>query len=389
MFSLLLAIIYLSFISLGLPDSLLGSAWPVLYQDLGVPVSYAGIITMIISIGTILLSLNTDRILKKIGAGTLTFVSILTTAIALFGFSISDSFIMLCFWSIPYGVGAGAVDVALNNYVALNYSSKHMNWLHSFWGVGATISPFIMGFALTSGNGWSYGYEIVSLMQFALAFCIFLSLPMWKKGKKETGEVDRKDLKPIGLKQALKIDGVANLLVGFLCYCALEATAGLWATTFLVEARGVDALSASKFASFFYFGITFGRFLCGFISDKIGNRVLIKGGMVTIFLGILLVLLPFSNIVSLYGLVIIGFGCAPIYPSMIHSTPKSFGEDNSQAIIGILMASAYLGATFVPPLFGFIAKYISVGLYPVYLLIFAIVMYFMNEKVTRINLKKS
>lgn len=382
MYSLLLVIIYMAFISLGLPDSLLGSAWPVLYKELNVPLSYAGIITMIIAGGTILSSLLSDRITKKHGAGVITAASVMATAIALFGFSISKSFIFLCLWAIPYGLGAGAVDAALNNYVALHYASRHMSWLHCFWGVGAVISPYIMSYSLTGGYGWNAGYRTVSVIQGLLTVAMFISLPLWKRNKTIAGG-DETQRAPLRLVEILKIKGVKYVLAAFFAYCALESTAGLWASSYLVKFRGVDTETAAMFASLFYIGITAGRFLCGFIADKVGDRKLIRYGICIIIFGITMIILPVgSNAFAFTGLVVVGLGGAPIYPSIIHSTPVNFGKDKSQAVIGVQMASAYCGSTFIPPVFGLIAG-VNIGLYPLYLMIFAILMLFMSEGLTR------
>jgi fucose permease len=379
MVSLLLAIIYLAFISLGLPDSLLGSAWPVIYRQFDVPLSYAGIVAMIIAGGTIISSLLSDRLTRKFGAGLVTASSVFLTALALFGFSISNSFILLCVWAVPYGLGAGAVDAALNNYVALHYAARHMSWLHSCWGIGASISPNIMSFCLTNGLGWNNGYRFVAVIQIVLSVFLFLSLPLWKRNGKAAAGIEKKTAN-LGLLQTIKISGVKFILPAFLAYGALESTTGLWASSYLVNARGINADTAAKFASLFYFGITFGRFLCGFVSRIIGDKHLIRIGIVIILVGIVLLGLP-SGIdgFMLTGLVIIGFGCAPIYPSIIHATPATFGEENSQAIIGIQMASAYIGSTFMPPLFGAVARYININVYPLYLLFFLILMLVMSE----------
>lgn len=385
MFAMLLAIIYVSFISLGLPDSLLGSAWPVMQPELGVPVSYAGLITMVISFGTIVSSLMSDRLNRRLGTGLVTAISVLMTAIALFGFSVSDSFFMLCIWSIPYGLGAGAVDAALNNFVALHYTSRHMNWLHCFWGVGAAISPYIMGACLSNGSGWHSGYLTVSIIQIILSACIFISIPLWKRKSRENSESNEVAAKAVSLKQALKIKGVPAVLITFFAYCAIEQTTGLWASSYLVQNREIGVETASSFASLFFLGITFGRFLCGFISDKIGDKTLVRIGILTSISGTILVALPLeSDLFALGGLIIIGFGCAPIYPSIIHSTPSNFGKENSQAIIGIQMASAYVGTTFMPPLFGVIASLIDIAIYPFYLLLFATILLIMSERVNRI-----
>lgn len=389
MYSLLLAIIYIAFISLGLPDSLLGSAWPVMHNQLDVSLSYAGVVSMIISAGTIISSLMSDWLTRKFKTGFVTVISVMMTAIALFGFSVSNSFIAICLWAVPYGFGAGAIDAALNNYVAINYKSRHMSWLHCFWGVGASISPYIMSYSLTGGYGWNYGYRVVSIIQIVLTVILFFSLPMWTKANKgnDKNTIDsnsEKTSEPLGLKNALKIKGVKMVLITFFGYCALESTAGLWASSYLVEYRGIDLEIAARFASLFYLGITFGRLLSGFISEKFGDKQLIRYGLLTILFGVVLLAIPgISNTIALVGLVIIGFGCAPVYPSIIHATPVNFGEENSQAIIGIQMASAYTGTTLMPPLFGFIANNINIGLYPLYLLIFSVLMIIMSEKINK------
>lgn len=383
MYSLLLAIIYIAFISLGLPDSLLGSAWPVMHEGLGVPVSYAGAVTMIIAGGTIISSLSSDRLTRKFGTGLVTAVSVLMTALALFGFSVSGEFWMLCLWAIPYGLGAGAVDAALNNYVALHYASRHMSWLHCFWGVGASISPYIMSFALAGGHGWSSGYRYVSIIQIVLSVCLFASLPLWKQSHTQKTE-EKVEARALSFGQMLKIPGVVSVLILFFGYCALEQTTGLWASSYLVDYRDVSAETAAQFASLFFLGVTFGRFLCGFVADRLGDRTLIRVGILTAAVGVVLVLLPVqADLSALAGLIIIGFGCAPIYPSIIHATPFNFGKENSQAIIGIQMASAYVGATFMPPLFGVVASYVGIWLYPLYLMVFAVLMLILSESLNR------
>ncbi len=396
MYSLLLAIIYIAFISLGLPDSLVGSAWPVMHEDLGVPVSYAGIVTMIIAAGTIVSSLQSDRLTKKFGTGLVTATSVGMTAVALVGFSYSHSFIALCLWAIPYGLGAGAVDAALNNYVALHYAARHMSWLHCFWGVGASISPFIMGYSINGGFGWSNGYWVVGLLQIVLAAALFASLPLWKKnlgaraGAAERAGADEADSSepqhtaPLPLARAVRIPGVPHIMLAFLAYCAVESTIILWASTYLVSGRGVDTATAARFASLFLLGITLGRFLSGFIADRFGDKQMIRMGSAIACFGIVLVALPMeADVVALAGLVFAGFGCAPIYPAIIHSTPANFGRENSQAIIGIQMASAYMGSTLMPPLFGFLAARTDITLFPFYVAIFAVLMVAMTELLNR------
>lgn len=383
MYSLLLIIIYIAFISLGLPDSLLGAAWPVMHGTFGVPLSFAGIISMIIAGGTIVSSLLSDRLTRRLGVGLVTTISVGMTALALFGFSTASSFVVICLWAVPYGLGAGAVDAALNNYVALHYQSRHMSWLHCFWGVGASVSPYIMGFTLTRGLGWSRGYSVVALIQIVLTAGLILSLPLWAKQASANGH-DKSPSHELTIWQALGIRGVKYMLLTFFAYCALETTAGLWASSYLVENRGIDADVAARFASLFYLGITAGRFVSGFVADRLGDRRMIRYGIVTIIIGILLIFVPAVDGVALVGLVVIGLGCAPVYPAIIHSTPQNFGAEHSQSIIGIQMASAYVGSTFMPPLFGLIANYISVAVFPVFLLVFALLMVLTSERLRRL-----
>ena len=337
---------------------------------------------MIIAFGTVVSSLLSDKLTYRLGTGLVTAISVLTTAIALFGFSISSSFWMVCLFAIPYGLGADAVDAALNNYVALHYSSRHMSWLHCFWGIGATVGPYIMGYALTTKFGWQGGYGIVSLIQLILTACLFASIPLWKKkGSNNNDYTDEQNYEaPISLKDALKIKGVKQILFAFFCFCAFESSAGLWASSYLVEFRGVNIQTAANFASLFYMGITFGRFLSGFIADKLGDKKLIRIGIGVMLVGITMIILPLkTDICALIGLVITGFGSAPVYPSIIHSTPTNFGKQNSHAIIGIQMASAYTGSALMPPLFGVIADYVNVALYPYYLAVLVILVFVMTE----------
>ena len=376
MYSLLLALIYLAFISLGLPDSLLGAGWPTMYGELGVPVSYMGIVSMVISGGTIISSLMSDRLTRKFGARVVTVVSVFLTAGALFGFSFSDRFWMLILFSVPYGLGAGAIDAALNNYIALHYSARHMSWLHCFWGVGAIVSPFIMSYALTSST-WNDGCRIVGYIQLGIAALLLVTLPVWKINSKKTDAVEQKN---IGILGALKIKGVPFILIGFFAYCAAEATAMQWASTYFVEVKHISEAQAAQFASLFYIGITAGRFLSGFVSAKIGDRRMIIIGASVLTLGIILLVIPVTAAeLSLAGFVIIGLGCAPIYPSIIHSTPANFGAENSGAIIGIQMACAYVGSTFMPPLFGLIGSATDFAILPLYLIVFVVLMLVMTE----------
>lgn len=382
MIHLLLAVIYLSFISLGLPDSLLGSAWPAMYSEFGVPVSYAGIISMIIAAGTILSSLQSDRLTRKLGTGKVTAISVAMTAVALFGFSFSNSFWILCFWAIPYGLGAGSVDASLNNYVALNYASRHMSWLHCMWGVGASLGPYIMGYAMTGGQGWNSGYGYIAVLQIVLTIILIFSLPLWKN-RAEEKNADYVNAKTLTLKEIIKISGAKEIMITFFCYCALEQTTGLWASSYLTLHKGISADKAASFASMFFIGITIGRAFSGFITMKLSDSKMIRLGQGVAAIGIINLMLPFGEYISLIGLIMIGLGCAPIYPCIIHSTPEYFGADKSQAIIGVQMASAYIGTLLMPPIFGLIAEYINVSLYPVYLFIVMIFMVVMHEALLR------
>ncbi len=383
MTQLLLAIIYLAFISLGLPDGLLGAAWPTMYQEFAVPVSYAGAVSMIISFGTILSSLQSDRLTRKLGTGKVTAISVGMTAAALFGFSFSHSFVAVCLWAIPYGLGAGSVDASLNNYVALHYESRHMSWLHCMWGIGATLGPYVMGYALTGGKGWNAGYRYIGIMQIVLTAVLVCSLPLWVKRKEEGTGGAEVDAKALSIREVLKIRGAKEVMICFFCYCALESTAGLWSSSYLTLQKGIPAETAASYAGMFYLGITIGRALSGFITMKLNDVQMIRMGQCIIALGIIVVFLPGAAVVSLVGLVLIGLGCAPVYPCIIHSTPAHFGEDKSQAVIGIQMASAYVGSCLMPPVFGLIANNISVALFPVYLVVILMIMIVMHELLVR------
>lgn len=380
MFQLLLAIIYLAFISLGLPDSLLGAAWPSMYPEFQVPVSYAGIISMVIALGTVISSLMSDRLTKRLGAGLVTAISVAMTALALFGFSFSHSFWVLILWSIPYGLGAGSVDAALNNYVALHYKSRHMSWLHCMWGVGASAGPYIMGFALSHGQNWNGGYRYIGILQVILTFILFINLPLWKKEKKDAAsESDATSDHILTLREIFAIPGVKSVMLMFFCYSAIEQTSGLWASSYLVLHKGVAPETAATFASLFYIGITIGRAISGFITMKLNDTQMIRLGQGIIFLGVLALFLPLGSTISLIGFILIGLGCAPIYPCIIHSTPDHFGADRSQAIIGVQMASAYVGTCLMPPVFGLIANNITVALLPAYLILFLVLLSVMHE----------
>lgn len=379
MFSLLLVIIYIAFISLGLPDSLLGAAWPVIRVEFGAELSIQGIISMIISAATIVSSLMSDRLNRRLGTGKVVSISVLLTAVSLFGFSRAKSVIMMYIIAVPYGLGAGAIDAALNNYVAIHYSARHMSWLHCCYGVGAAISPYIMSTCIAWNFGWRNGYLTVSVIQIIITILMFAALPLWKKDT-TTDSDEEKTSKPIGIIDVFKIKGVIYILIAFFCYCSFEWTTGLWMASYFNEFKGMSPEDAASYASLFYLGLTGGRFLNGFIANKLGDKLIIRFGLLITAFGIVMLLVPFDSIAfSVAGLLVIGIGCAPVYPSVIHSTPVYFGKENSQAIVGIQMACAYVGSTFMPYVFGIIAQNVSIGLYPLFLLFFIAATLLMTE----------
>ena len=380
MIHLLLVIIYLSFISLGLPDGLLSAGWPSMYGPLEVDVSFAGIISMIICAGTILSSLMSDWLTHKLGAGKVTALSVATTALALIGFSISDRFWMLCLWAVPYGLGAGSVDAALNNYVALHYSSRHMSWLHCMWGIGASTGPYVMGMILSGGGSWTTGYWTIGLLQILLTAILLFSLPLWKD---KSHRQDTPESKPLPLTQVIRIPGAWEIMVAFFCYCALEQTAALWSGSYLALLVGYSGEEAASLASLFFLGMTVGRALSGFLTMKLDDTKMIRLGFVIIALGIVTLMLPFGSTSALPGLLLVGLGCAPIYPCVIHSTPHHFGPERSQALIGIQMAAAYVGTALMPPLFGLIAQHLSLSLLAPYLLILLLLMTLTHQKMLK------
>lgn len=380
MFSLLLALIYVSFISLGLPDSLLGSAWPQMQESLGVSLSLGGVISFLITASTILSSLVSHQVIQRFGTGAVTMCSVALTALALFGFSLSNSFLALCLWAIPYGLGAGSVDAALNNFVALHCKAKHMSWLHCFWGIGATGGPYIMGLCLSRGMGWQAGYRTISFLQMALTLILLLSLPLWKKQELPLsgGETVRPQTPQWG--KLLKRPGVKAALTAFFFYSALELTTGLWGSSYMVAVRGISPETAAKWISLFYLGITAGRFFSGFLTLRFSDDAMVRLGEITAIVGILLILLPLHNLFLCLGLILTGLGCAPIYPSLLHATPQRFGKSLSQSLMGTQMAISYLGSTTMPPVSGFLSEKISMGLYPILLLVFALCMTILTEK---------
>ena len=384
MATLFLLLIYLSFISLGLPDSILGAVWPVMRGDFGAPLDAAGAISFIVTAGTIVSSLLSERLSRRFGTGKVTAVSVLATALALLANSAADSIWLLMLIAVPLGLGAGAVDSVLNNYVALHYQPRHMSWLHSFWGIGAFGGPLIMGAVLQSGNSWRGGYRIIGVIQLAVSALLFLSLPLWRR---QEGPPLAKKVAPAGTipqkgTAALRIPGVPFALITFFIYCALELSVGLWGSSFLAEARGFSAAAAAGAVSVYYAGITAGRFLSGFLTIKFKGAQLIRAGVALILVAGALMLVP-GEIPALAAMLLVGLGCAPIYPSMIHETPARFGAENSQKIIGLQMASAYTGSTLMPPLIGVVAQRVGAGVLPIFVLALGGALLVASEAISR------
>lgn len=381
MYTLLLAVIYLVFISLGLPDSLLGSGWPAMRLVFDQPLSAAGAVSMIITGGTICSSLLSERLTARFSTRGVTVASVFLSAAALFGFSVSTRFWMLCLWAVPYGLAAGCIDSAINNYVALHYRSRHMSWLHCFWGVGTVISPCVMSWALTR-SGWQLGYRTVALLQLAIGAVLVLTLTVWNVHR--GGENSARAGQVLGIRGALKIKGAPTLFVGFFAYCGAEGTSILWASSYLAGVRGFSAERAAASAAVLYVGITVGRFVSGFIADRVGDRGMIRLGTGLIFAALAVLALPGGGEPgALLGFGLLGLGNAPVYPAIIHATPQNFGAENSQGIIGMQMASAYVGSTLLPPLFGLIANRAGLGWMPLFLALLVLLMIGMLETTFR------
>lgn len=383
---LLLIVIYITFISLGLPDSMTGAAWPAIMADLNLPLSLESVLGIVTTGGTVISSLFSAKLINKYGTGLVTAISVLLTAVAVLGISFCPSVLWILLMCVPLGMGAGAVDSGLNNYVALHFKASHMNFLHCFWGIGVTISPLILGFALDKFDSWRYGYRIVAVIQVVIVAILFLSLPLWKK----KAEVDEeKPAKTLSLKDTFKIKGVVFACIAFACYCAIEYTCGQWSASYFVGALGLDKATAARWCGMFYFGITLGRGLCGFIAMKVKSHTMVVVGECLMIAGCLIIILPYPY-AKLAGVLTVGIGCAPVFPGMLQLTPSRFGEEYSQSVMGVQMACAYVGSCFIYPVFGLIAEYVSIKLYPFYMLIFAvllIVVTFVTDKAAKDNVK--
>ena len=383
----LLMMIYLSFISLGLPDSMLGSAWPAMNVSLNAPLWGAGLVQMLISFCTIISSLNSAKLIRRFGTGKLTAISVATTALALLGFSLAKNYAFLLLMAVPLGLGAGAVDAGLNNYVALHCEAKHMSWLHCFWGVGTIIGPMILSAVLRVGGSWATGYRAVGLIQCAESALLFATLGMWKRGNIQQEEYGAKAL---SVWEVLSLPGAKAGMVTFLCYCAVESTLGLWGATYISQVRGVDEATAASFGAMFYIGITVGRAISGFMAMKLLPKQMVRVGQALLALGCIFMMIPAGSTLSGIGLVVCGLGCAPIYPNIIQDTPVNYGTENSQAAIGVQMAFAYVGSTFLPSIFGALAGVGGYGLLPYFAISICVLMavlFGMQKKIVETKVK--
>lgn len=377
--SALLVLIYVSFISLGLPDAVLGSAWPLMSGDLSAPVWGAGLIQMTICFCTIISSLNSARLIRRFGTGKLTAFSVALTAAALLLFSLAKGYAWLLLMAIPLGLGAGAVDAALNNYVALHCKPWHMSWLHCSWGVGASVGPIILSRQLKAGMTWNRSYVIIGVMQCVLSAVLFATLSKWKKSEAE----EEKPTKALTTREVLALPGAKQGMLTFLLYCTVEQMTGLWAVTYMVLARGVNEIQAASWGALYCMGLTAGRALSGFMTMKFTPRQMIGISKVVMLIGIALLFVP-STQVMVAAMVIFGIGCAPMYPNIIQDTPRNYGKENSQAAIGVQMASAYVGTTFMPTIFGAVAGVVGYGILPAVLLVMTLLMCVMHRMQMRI-----
>ncbi|MDK2952362.1 MAG: hypothetical protein PWQ77_2027 [Kosmotogales bacterium] len=393
----LLALIYLAFISLGLPDSLIGVTWPAIRAEWGMPLDAAGLITIIVSGNTIISTLMSGYLIKKIGTGKITYISCFLTGGALLGFSFSQSYFWLIILAIPLGFGAGSVDAALNNYVALHFKAHHMNWLHSFWGIGATLGPLIVSATISKTESWRSGFRVISIIQLSLAVVLLFSYPLWnmhqkqidieeKKKDKDQGDIDKNTEKK--KKKIFRIRGVKAAIATFIFYVATELSVGLWGSSFLVHVKNISIETAATWIAMYYGGITLGRFISGFVSFKLKNTQMIRIGILMALTGTVLFSLPLPDFMLFICLILMGLGLAPIFPSMLHETPRRFGKEYSQTIIGYQMGFGYIGSTFLPPLVGVILENTTMTLFPFFLIAFIILMLFFSESIRNIKYSK-
>ncbi|MCG7384500.1 MFS transporter [Paenibacillus sp. ACRRY] len=373
---MLLIIVFIAYISLGLPDSLFGSAWPAIYTEFGLQVSLAGFVTFAISVCTIISSLFAAKVIEKLGTSKVTAISVTMTAVALFGFSISPNLLWLCIFAIPLGLGAGSVDSALNNYVALNYKAVHMNLLHCFYGVGVSLSPYLMSLALSGHNNWREGYRVVFYIQGIIALITIITLPVWKRVKHNHNDANTDNFKTVSIANLAKLPAARTVWLFFISSCAIEFTVGIWGSTFLVKSEGLAAQDAAKIITFYYIGMALGRLMSGILANRLSSWKLIHIGVSIVLVALVLLLSPFGSIVSVIALFLIGFGNGPVFPNLIHLTPINFGRELSHSMMGTQMAAAYIGITFVPPIFGILAQHLGTSTFPFFILLLFLIMIF-------------
>ena len=370
----LLIIIYIAFIGLGIPDSLFGTAWPAIYSEFELPISFGSFVTIIISCGTVLSSVISSKIISRLGTNKVSAYSTLLTALALLGFSFAPNLWVMCFWAIILGVGAGAIDVALNNYVAIHYSATHMSFLHCFYGVGVSVSPYILSLVIAGNFGWRGGYRIAFAIQLIITLLLFLSLPLWRKAHGGENESEENAHKDLSFGSVLKIPGVKMMCSLFIASCAIECTCGGWGSTFLVEYKHLPAEKAAQIIMIYYIGMTLGRFLSGVLAAKLHSWKIIKLGQIVLGLALLLLILPGGVYLCALGMFLIGLGNGPLFPNFNYLTPENFGSDISQSVIGIQMASAYIGIMVAPAVCGLLGQVFGMVIFPYYLILFYAIM---------------
>ena len=370
----LLIIIYIAFIGLGIPDSLFGTAWPAIYSEFELPISFGSFVTIIISCGTVLSSVISSKIISRLGTNKVSAYSTLLTALALLGFSFAPNLWVMCFWAIMLGIGAGAIDVALNNYVAIHYSATHMSFLHCFYGVGVSVSPYILSLVIAGNFGWRGGYRIAFAIQLIITLLLFLSLPLWRKAHGSENESEENTHKDLSFGSVLKIRGVKMMCSLFIASCAIECTCGGWGSTFLVEYKHLPAEKAAQIIMIYYIGMTLGRFLSGVLAAKLHSWKIIKLGQIVLGLALLLLILPGGVYLCALGMFLIGLGNGPLFPNFNYLTPENFGSDISQSVIGIQMASAYIGIMVAPAVCGLLGQVFGMVIFPFYLIVFYAIM---------------
>ena len=370
----LLIIIYIAFIGLGIPDSLFGTAWPAIYSEFELPISFGSFATIIISCGTVLSSVISSKIISRLGTNKVSAYSTLLTALALLGFSFAPNLWVMCFWAIILGIGAGAIDVALNNYVAIHYSATHMSFLHCFYGVGVSVSPYILSLVIAGNFGWRGGYRIAFAIQLIITLLLFLSLPLWRKAHGGENESEENTHKDLSFGSVLKIPGVKMMCSLFIASCAIECTCGGWGSTFLVEYKHLPAEKAAQIIMIYYIGMTLGRFLSGVLAAKLHSWKIIKLGQIVLGLALLLLILPGGVHLCALGMFLIGLGNGPLFPNFNYLTPENFGSDISQSVIGIQMASAYIGIMVAPAVCGLLGQVFGMVIFPFYLILFYAIM---------------